>query len=525
MDKTRQAAVDCYSTNESGIQQPMKAWLNADGMTIYRGNTPKIGGYGRFRRGKKDNKFITNRVVGVEVACGPIDEVFLYHTDNFVAGGANTMVEILRQAIADLAERLKKYDLSLPPELSLYFDNCGENKNRIMMGYISLLLESYHFEAINMYFLIVGHTHNALDQYFGVLSEAVKASYFIGSPISLHHLLELAHSDPKKRPTVSRQISIIYDYTKLLGPYINKEIKFFQIPHCFQFRLIYGKAYMRYKLFSFHNEWLPKQPSQLIMSMEELTKTLIYKIKLPPFCTVGGAEALAKDLGLRGDVSFSELLTTVSVEQTSKISETTKFVQIHIRDLESKAINQSIKRFKNESEAGFHTPKQNLYESSETEINDIKAYLNLRPKSNDEGYIIWLINEKDKEGNRLLYLIDIQPETVIPKDVLDALIDSISTGKESESSYLNDLINDESENDYLDILQNKRKKSKQKHAVKGKGGIESKIRKNASEIVSASRNVLSNLRKERFGIRKKASKYYLITKYILNVNNDTLSIN
>jgi hypothetical protein len=94
-----------------------------------RGDSPKVGG-GYYRRGKKDNQFITNRVVGVEVVCGPIDKIFLYHTDNLVAGGANTMIQIIRQAISDLTNELHKIGLEKPMQLALQFDNCGENKNK-----------------------------------------------------------------------------------------------------------------------------------------------------------------------------------------------------------------------------------------------------------------------------------------------------------------------------------------------------------------------------------------------------------
>jgi hypothetical protein len=35
------------------------------------------------------------RIIGVEVACGPIDTTFIYTTDNLQSGGANTLVDII----------------------------------------------------------------------------------------------------------------------------------------------------------------------------------------------------------------------------------------------------------------------------------------------------------------------------------------------------------------------------------------------------------------------------------------------
>ena len=42
-------------------------------------------------------------------------------------------------------------------------------------------------------YLIVGHTHNALDQWFSVLGKAIKGADFIGSVAALHKLYRLAH--------------------------------------------------------------------------------------------------------------------------------------------------------------------------------------------------------------------------------------------------------------------------------------------------------------------------------------------
>jgi hypothetical protein len=54
------------------------------------------------------------------------------------------MIEVIRRALSDLGEQLKdaKYNYIVPKELTLQFDNCGEFKNKFMMAYCSLLVES-----------------------------------------------------------------------------------------------------------------------------------------------------------------------------------------------------------------------------------------------------------------------------------------------------------------------------------------------------------------------------------------------
>ena len=74
--------LDIYGNTVAGF-------IYSDGMTVMAGNTPKKKG--------DPNPVITNRVIGVLVACGPIKEYLIYNLDDFASGGANTMIEITRQ--------------------------------------------------------------------------------------------------------------------------------------------------------------------------------------------------------------------------------------------------------------------------------------------------------------------------------------------------------------------------------------------------------------------------------------------
>ena len=60
------------------------------------------------------------------------------------------MVEIVRQALIDLLELLRNRGLRAPRLLGLQFDNCGENKNKEMFGYISVLIEDFIFDVIEV---------------------------------------------------------------------------------------------------------------------------------------------------------------------------------------------------------------------------------------------------------------------------------------------------------------------------------------------------------------------------------------
>jgi hypothetical protein len=132
-----------------------------------------------------------------------------------------------------------------------------------MFTYLSLLVDEYYFDKIEVGFLVVGHTHSSIDQYFSVISKAIKKSSFIGSPLAMLKLIERAHSEPNNygnSKTIIRNISVYYDIKNMLDPYINRDIKYFGVPHRFKFERAYNvKCYMQYSLFS-NMKYLPIAP-------------------------------------------------------------------------------------------------------------------------------------------------------------------------------------------------------------------------------------------------------------------------
>ena len=48
---------------------------------------------------------------------------------------------------------------------------------------------SIRFEKVILHFLIVGHTHCIIDQYFSIISKRIFKAEFIASPYALHALI------------------------------------------------------------------------------------------------------------------------------------------------------------------------------------------------------------------------------------------------------------------------------------------------------------------------------------------------
>ena len=185
----------------------MSCFLCTDAISKFRGNTPKIGSrHKRNEVGGKCTLKLECRIIGVEAVCGPVDTIFFYTTDDLQQGGANVMIEVQRRALVDLDRLLAERGLYLPRHVVLQFDNCSENKNQFMLGYASLLVEKHHVDKINLCFLVVGHTHCSIDQYFSALATFIFRCGFIPTPLALHQLLRCAHKS--KLPAVVEALTV-----------------------------------------------------------------------------------------------------------------------------------------------------------------------------------------------------------------------------------------------------------------------------------------------------------------------------
>ena len=87
-------------------------------------------------------------------------------------GGANLMCEVLRRVLIDLDKRNELP--TIKPTLYLQVDNCGENKNKVLFGFLTHLVRQHTFQKIKAGFLMVGHTHEDIDQMFSVISTYLK---------------------------------------------------------------------------------------------------------------------------------------------------------------------------------------------------------------------------------------------------------------------------------------------------------------------------------------------------------------
>jgi hypothetical protein len=308
-------------TNELDANgQPLTCLAFSDGFSVWKGNTPKKGD----RAAKGDSNHITSRIIGVEVHCGPIHGTMLYYTDNLTGGGANAIIDVMRQSLLDLQILLEKktdyngHPLDLPDHLILQFDNCAENKNKYVFAYISMLVEERHFKVVEVFFLIVGHTHASIDQYFSRLAKKIYGASFIGSPLALEALLAkqvldytLSGPTANVAPLLVRKITVVYDVKRAIASHINPKLKYYSIPQVFRFELFHSVCVMQYAIFSTHKQMLPLRPEIVPNPLNTFASV---DVALDFLSFVGGEKSFLEACGVKPTQSFFSLRDKKSTE-------------------------------------------------------------------------------------------------------------------------------------------------------------------------------------------------------------------
>jgi hypothetical protein len=155
-----------------------------------------------------------------------------------------------------------------------------------MFGWLSHLVEQGLMDEFEVSFLVVGHTHCSIDQYFSTISGYIrKKADFIPTPDAMRYLLTVCHHDECRRPdprfvrslkvmnnetifavviinNALFHLKVIYDYKTWLGPVLSSDIKYLSVPHRFKISLVSKKACLQYMHFT-GDYWLPQLPREL----------------------------------------------------------------------------------------------------------------------------------------------------------------------------------------------------------------------------------------------------------------------
>ena len=84
---------------------------------------------------------------------------------------SNQVMTSIVKVLGDVKNRRR----TLPPTLRIQADNCSRvNQNKYMFAFCACLVALGHFREVQSSVLIVGHTHDDIDQRFRVISNILK---------------------------------------------------------------------------------------------------------------------------------------------------------------------------------------------------------------------------------------------------------------------------------------------------------------------------------------------------------------
>ncbi|KAL3696719.1 hypothetical protein R1sor_010795 [Riccia sorocarpa] len=212
----------------------------------------------------KDNQ-IKVHVVGALLFNGTVQSRAFLMFGNIKAN-VNLTVTVIHKIISD-------WDGALPDVLYLQLDNTTrENKNSVLLGYLNLLVQKGIFQKVKIGFLLVGHTHDQIDQMFSRFSVRLRREKCFTLP-SLVETIEAAYK-PKPKVTVLKES---WDFTE----WFRSPTKLLESLHGItfnqQFRIekVNAEAKMWAKQFSTDEFWLPSEGIKHLKAEPEADRNIL----------------------------------------------------------------------------------------------------------------------------------------------------------------------------------------------------------------------------------------------------------
>jgi hypothetical protein len=148
---------------------------------------------------------------------------------------------------------------SLPPILNVQMDNAtGDNKNRFVFCFWSLLVAKKIFREVYVSFMLVGHTHDDIDALFGRWSMVLKKDNFPTIPSLMKSFM-----DVDSVPTIPHLIEEVPDFKGFIeNSILEGEDALVGHTKVQQFKFYLdstGCPVMKFKRYCTDTDWLPKE--------------------------------------------------------------------------------------------------------------------------------------------------------------------------------------------------------------------------------------------------------------------------
>ena len=237
---------------------------------------------------------------------------------------SNHVITSIINVINDVRDRRGGF---LPPMLQMQVDNCShENKNQYMFVFCAALVGLGFFAEVYLSFLLVGHTHEDIDQRFSVISSTLKR-YNIDSMQELLELIQKGASHTKAF-TSARHLEYVWDWKKFSTPYLYKGPNTFvgiSTKHHFKFYLKENKPFVQTKDYARDPLWEPAEGYQCLTEVPSFDQK-------PSFADVYDANDQEMK-ALEEFIKMKErcIMTLMHVERNLRAIENTKWLMQYLK--------------------------------------------------------------------------------------------------------------------------------------------------------------------------------------------------
>lgn len=216
-----------------------------------------------------------------------------------------------------------------------------------------MLVQDCIFDEIHINFLIVGHTHCSIDQYFSVIARAINRSAFIASPLGMEVVWGQAFTNDskgRKNPKITRKLDAVYDCKRDFLKVQTKKLNNHSFPFCYRFNRFHGFARCQYKQYSTHEMWLPKSPAAPHDVENIANVTLASGVNVSSLDFVGGEDQFLAKLGVVYNTKKSNSKLNLASDNYGIIDKLTAFKSVyhHLQEMEAKALLKMKVQFDND---------------------------------------------------------------------------------------------------------------------------------------------------------------------------------
>ena len=134
-------------------------------------------------------------------------------------GDSDMQQTVISRCLDLISEELAKRQKGMPRRVILNFDNTSkEGRNSMLLGYAAALVSSGRVEECTLAMYRVGHTHNRLDQRFGVIANKLSHAECLETPQDYVAYLQENYKAARNLPVHIELLSGVHSWRTLFEP-------------------------------------------------------------------------------------------------------------------------------------------------------------------------------------------------------------------------------------------------------------------------------------------------------------------